>query len=199
MQIQLFDTRPYTGFDFPDYVKVYSVYAYDKIKAHKFWKRKKEEAKKKKDPDIFWTIAPYDVVQKYAIRNADGTRRHTGDEKNIYRLKTLHSIYNQIGEILANGVVVNVNESPQVDIDGIKLSYDYYESAAYEYRTKRNGWRSFNGEEMLYISAELDGTQHLPIYERLKIHIMLLKLLRQGMKIDKAVDEVKERFKEWNI
>ena len=47
------------------------------------------------------------------------------------------------------------------------------------------------------VSGELDNTQYLPIYKRLKIHILLLRLLRQGMTIDKAVEEVKERFKEW--
>ena len=38
--------------------------------------------------------------------------------------------------------------------------------------------KDFKGEEFNNISGELDNTQHLPIYKRLKIHILLLRLLR---------------------
>lgn len=37
------------------------------------------------------------------------------------------------------------------------------------------------------ILLEIDGTQNMPIGERLKIHIRLLRLLRQGVKLKKAV------------
>ena len=44
-QLALFDTRYLTNFDFPDYKKVYTVFAYDEIKAHKFYKKKKPSCK----------------------------------------------------------------------------------------------------------------------------------------------------------
>ena len=196
-QMTLFDTRPYTEFDFPDYMKVYSVYAYDKVKAHKFYKQKKEEAKKKKDPDIYYSINPYDVIQAFIIRNKDGTKKHLKDEKHIFRRRSLDLIYQEIGKRLLAGEKINLFECCIKDFLGVKVYYDYYDNKPYEYKTSRDGWKDFKGEEFNNISGELDNTQHLPIYKRLKIHIMLLRLLRQGMTIDKAVKEVKERFKEW--
>lgn len=193
MQLLLFDTRPYTEFDFPDYMKVYSVYAYDKIKAHKFYKQKKEEAKKKKDPEIYKSINPYDVIQMFVIRNKDGTKKHLKDEKHIFRRKTLDLIYQEIGKRLIAGQKINIFEY----FSGVKVYYDYYDDKPYEYKTLRNGWKRFKGEEFNNVSGELDNTQHLPIYKRLKIHILLLRLLRQGLTTDKAVEEVKERYKEW--
>lgn len=196
-QMTLFDTRPYTEFDFPDYMKVYSVYAYDKVKAHKFYKQKKEEAKKAKDPDIYNTINPYDVIQAFIVRNKDGTKKHLKDEKHIFRRKSLDLIYQEIGKRLLAGEKINLFECCIKDFSGVKVYYDYYDDKPYEYKTSRDGWKDFKGEEFNNVSAELDGAQQLPIYKRLKIHIMLLRLLRQGMTIDKAVEEVKERFKEW--
>jgi len=196
-QMTLFDTRPYTEFDFPDYMKVYSVYAYDKIKAHKFYKQKKEEAKKKKDPDIYYSINPYDVIQMFIVRNKDGTKKHLKDEKHIFRRKSLDLIYQEIGKRLIAGQKIKIFECQEFNFSGVKVYYDYYDDKPYEYKTLRDGWKDFKGEEFNYISGELDNTQHLPIYKRLKTHILLLRLLRQGMTIDKAADEVKERFKEW--
>lgn len=110
MQISLFDTRQYEDFDLPDYKKVYSVYAYDKIKAHKFYKQKKEEAKKAKNPDIYNSINPYDVIQQYAIRNKDGTKKHLKDEKHIFRRRSLDLIYQEIGKRLIAGQKINLFE-----------------------------------------------------------------------------------------
>lgn len=196
-QMTLFDTRPYTEFDFPDYMKVYSVYAYDKVKAHKFYKQKKEEAKKKKDPDIYYSINPYDVIQMFIVRNKDGTKKHLKDEKHIFRRRSLDLIYQEIGKRLIVGQKINLFECQEFNFSGVRVYYDYYDDKPYEYKTSRDGWKDFKGEEFNNISGELDNTQHLPICKRLKIHILLLRLLRQGMTIEKAVDEVEERFKEW--
>ena len=196
-QMTLFDTRPYTEFDFPDYMKVYSVYAYDKVKAHKFYKQKKEEAKKKKDPDIYYSINPYDVIQNFIVRHKDGTKKHLKDEKHIFRRKSLDLIYQEIGKRLIAGQKINLFECQEFNFLGVKVYYDYYDDKPYEYKTLRDGWKWFKGKEFNNVSGELDNTQHLPIYKRLKIHIILLRLLRQGMTIDKAVDEVEERFNKW--
>ena len=197
MQIALFDTKPYTDFDFPDYTKVYSVYAYDKIKAHKFYKQKKAEAIKNKDPDIYNSINPYDVIQMFVVRNKDGTKKHLKDEKHIFRRKTLDLIYRELGLRLIKGHKFNYYDCYLLEINGVKIYYDYYDDKPYDYKSARDGWKTIKGEEFNNFSAELDGTQQMSIYKRLKIHILLLRLLRQGMTTDKAVEKVKERFKEW--
>jgi hypothetical protein len=178
-------------------MKVYSVYAYDKIKAHKFYKLKKEEAKKAKDPDMYNSINPYDVIQKFIIRNKDGTKKHLKDQKHIFRLKALNLIYEELGKKLIKSQDFSYYDNQEFNFKGIKIYYDYYPQEKYEYKTSREGWKNFKGEEFNNISGELDGTQQMSIYKRLKIHIMLLRLLRQGTETQKAVDEVKERFNEW--
>jgi hypothetical protein len=119
------------------------------------------------------------------------------DEKHIFRRRSLDLIYQEIGKRLIAGQEINLFECQEFNFSGVKVYYDYYDDKPYEYKTSRDGWKDFKGEEFNSISGELDNTQHLPIYKRLKIHILLLRLLRQGMTIDKAVEEVKERFKEW--
>jgi hypothetical protein len=197
LQISLFDTRQYEDFDLPDYKKVYSVYAYDKIKAHKFYKQKKEEAKKAKNPDIYNSINPYDVIQKFIIRNKDGTKKHLKDQKHIFRLKALNLIYEELGKKLIKSQDFSYYDNQEFNFKGIKIYYDYYPQEKYEYRTSREGWKNFKGEEFNNISAELDGTQQMSIYKRLKIHIYLLKCLRSGLDIEETVLKTKERFEEW--
>lgn len=197
MQLSLFDTRPYTEFDFPDYPRVFSVYAYNKIKAHKFYKQKKQEAIRNKDPDIYNSINPYDVIQQFILRNKDGTKKHLGDEKHIYRRKSLELINQEIGKRLISGQKINLYECCVLEFESIKVYYDYYDDKPYEYKTSRDGWKTFKGEEFNNITGELDGTQQMSIYKRLKIHIALLRGLRQGKIVKKAVEETRERFKEW--
>ena len=133
----------------------------------------------------------------FVIRNKDGTKKHLKDEKRIFRRKSLDLIYQEIGKRLIAGQKINIFECREFNFSGVKVYYDYYDDKPYEYKTSRDGWKYFKGEEFNSISGELDNTQHLPIYKRLKIHILLLRLLRQGMTIDKAVDEVEERFNKW--
>ena len=195
MQLALFDTRPYTEFDFPDYEKIYSVFAYDKIKAHKFYKQKKQEAIKNKDPDIYLSINPYDTIEQFIFYNTDGTKKHLGDEQNIYRTKTMQSVYEQIGKILLKGRFFNYYKDQEFDFDGIRVTYTYYDNKPYEYKTVRDGWRVFKSNETSYMNGELIDTWQMSLNQRLKIHIALLRALRQGKTAKEAVEEVRERFK----
>ena len=197
LQLQLFNTNPYTDFDFPDYEKIYSIFAYDKIKAHKFYKQKKQEAIKNKDPDIYLSINPFDTIEQFIFYNTDGTKKHLGDEKNIYRTKTMQSVYEQIGRILLKGRFFNFEQDHEFEVDEIRVTYTYYDSKPYEYKTVRDGWKVFKSQETFHICGELKGTWQLPLSKRLKIHIAILRALKQGKTPKEAVMELKERLNKW--
>jgi len=196
-QMTLFDTRPYTEFNFPDYEKIYCVFAYDKIKAHKFYKEKKQEAIKKKDPDIYLSINSYDVTKQFAIYNEDGTKKHLGDEKHIYRYGTMQSIYKQIGKILLRGKFFDFKKDQEFNFDGIRVTYTYYDNKPYEYKTARDGWQEFKSKETSFMNGELMDTWQMSLKDRLKIHIALLRALKQAKTPKEAVEEVKERLNLW--
>ncbi len=190
-QLALFDTRYLTNYDFPDYKKVYTTFAYDEIKAHKFYKKKKAEAKKNKDPSIYNDLNPFEVARQFAIYNEDGTIKLLGDQRHIYRIATLHQIYEEIGKKLLKGVQFDWYKDNVFEIEGIKVYYEYYEQGLYKHKTARDGWRSFKQEESCYISAEIDKTQELSLKNKLKIHIKLLRGLRRGLSTQEVMKEVK--------
>lgn len=95
---------------------------------------------------------------------------YSANQNHIFRYKTLQSIYCEIAFLVLNGQQRLPIGDMRLYKDGIVVHFET------EYGTYRFDYQ-----------AEIDGTQNLPVAERLTIHIRLLKLLRQGYKVKKAV------------
>jgi hypothetical protein len=85
-----------------------------------------------------------------------------GDERHIFRIKTLHKLYSLIYGYSG----VNIFEQfEKKEINGLTI------------------W----GEEK---QAEIAGCEILSIKDRVKIHLKLLRLLRKGFSIEEALNEL---------
>ena len=111
----------------------------------------------------------------------------------------MQSVYEQIGKILLKNKFFDFEKDYEFNFDGIRVTYVYYDSKPYKYKTVRDGWRVFKSNETSYMNGELIGTWQMSLNQRLKIHIALLRALKQGKIPKEAVREVKERFREWII
>lgn len=91
--------------------------------------------------------------------------QYDGDERHIFRVKTLHQLYS----IIFGYSGVNVFEQfERKDLNGLTI------------------W----GEEK---QAEITGTSNLPIKERVKKHLQLLRLLRKGFSVEEALYDIQKR------
>jgi hypothetical protein len=91
--------------------------------------------------------------------------QYDGDERHIFRIKTLHKLYS----MLYGYSGVNVFEQfERKDLNGLTI------------------W----GEER---QAEIQNTSYLPLRDRVKIHIKLLRLLRKGFSIEEALYDIQKR------
>ncbi len=91
-------------------------------------------------------------------------KEYKANQKHIFRLKALHNIFAKIADEIFCG----------------------------QQKLHLGDWRLFKDGVVIYFDeygnqAEVQGFELLPIYKRLKIHIELLRRLRQGVKIKKAV------------
>ena len=102
----------------------------------------------------------------FAVYNDDGSIKLLGDQKHIYRIATLHRIYEEIGKRLLKGIQFNYFQDNVFKTSGITIYYDYYEQRSYKYKTVRDGWRNFKQEESSHIAAEIDKTQDLSLKKR---------------------------------
>jgi hypothetical protein len=88
-----------------------------------------------------------------------------GDERHIFRIKTLHKLYS----MLYGYSGVNVFEQfERKDLNGLTI------------------W----GEER---QAEIQNTSYLPLRDRVTLHIKLLRLLRKGFSIEEALYDIQKR------
>lgn len=88
-----------------------------------------------------------------------------GDERHIFRIKTLHKLYS----MLYGYSGVNVFEQfERKDLNGLTI------------------W----GEER---QAEIQNTSYLPLKDRVTLHIKLLRLLRKGFSIEGALNDIQKR------
>jgi hypothetical protein len=91
--------------------------------------------------------------------------QYDGDERHIFRLKTLHKLYS----MLYGYSGVNVFEQfERKDLNGLTI------------------W----GEER---QAEIQNTSYLPLKDRVTLHIKLLRLLRKGFSIEEALNDIQKR------
>ena len=90
-----------------------------------------------------------------------------GDERHIFRIKTLHKLYS----MLYGYSGVNVFEQfERKDLNGLTI------------------W----GEER---QAEIQNTSYLPLRDRVTLHIKLLRLLRKGFSIEEALWKIQGNLK----
>lgn len=88
-----------------------------------------------------------------------------GDERHIFRIKTLHKLYS--------------------------LIYDYSEINIFEqFERKDINGLTIWGEER---QAEITGTSSLSIKERVLTHLKLLRLLRSGFSVEEALSGISKR------
>ena len=160
-------------YKFPSYRKRYAVYAYDTKKYRQIWAKLAHLAVKFKNQNFFYEINPYKVLEHCYIRDKNGKKKYLGDAKHIYRYGALERIYELIAEEIFN----------------------------YQLKLDLGNWRLIQNGLIIHLdgqfgnSAELQGTELLPISQRLKIHIELLRQLRQGMKLKKAVKIARKKVK----
>jgi hypothetical protein len=198
-QLALFDTRDWTdltNYPFPDYIKVYSIYAYDHDKYIEEYAKLRKKAIKHKDLSIFYGISPYEVIKKCLYFYDDGSKQFLNDEKHIYRFKTLQKIYETICKIILKKEKLSLFDNARLEYCGVRIDYDVYLDEIYEYKTAREGIKKFKGQRFDVLTAELIGSENLSIYQKLKIHISLLRYLRQE-NLETAVEKVKKEYREW--
>lgn len=105
-------------------------------------------------------------------------KEYSGNEKHIFRYRVLHNIYEHIAYFVLKGQLRLPIEDFRLYKDGLIINFEtQYGIYEFDYQ------------------AEIDGTQNMPVGERLRIHIRLLRLLRQGYKVKKAVKLCKRPLK----
>lgn len=152
----------------PTYKKVYSAYKYDRKKYMEIWGKLRNLAIKYNNPCIFFRVCAYSVL-KHCYLKKNGALQSLGDIKHIFRYSTLQDVFKMLADEIFN----------------------------YQMTLNLGEWRIIKNGIVVYLDsdgnqAEIDGTQNMPIGERLKIHIRLLRLLRQGVKLKKAVKIAKK-------
>lgn len=156
--------------DIPTYKKVYSVYQYDREKYMLIWSKLRELAISLDNPSIFFRVNPYAVLNHCYLRE-NNKLKHLGDERHIFRLRSLNAIQK---------AVYRYAKEPCNMTFVKELSWKQH-GVIFYYHFKEGG------------TSEIDGTQLMTIKERLKLHIKLLKSLRRGCNLQKAVKTSYER------
>ena len=103
---------------------------------------------------------------------------YSANQNHIFRYKTLQCIYCEIAFLVLSG-------QQRLSVGDMRL---YRDGLVVYFDTEYGGY-NFNYQ------AEIDGTQNLSVGERLRIHIRLLRLLRQGYKLKRAVKLCKRPLK----
>jgi hypothetical protein len=159
-------------YSIPNYKKVYSVYQYDVPEYKKIFKKIHNLAIKY-GADIFNRTSAYKVLERCYLRDEQGNKNHLGDARHIFRYKVLQAICKEI----ADYILIAYEIIPET------LEYMYNRTHLY---------LAYSQE---YSQAELIETNNLPVNERLKISIALLRRLKDGAEIETAVKETRDLYK----
>jgi hypothetical protein len=151
-------------YEIPHYKKVYSVYQYDQAKYMDIWRRIRELAIKLNKPNIYFKVSPYAVLRHCYVKE-NGEKKHLGDERHIFRYSTLYKIESRLFNYSRAPLNLNATREISWQKHGVLFFYDYDDGGF----------------------ATIAGTEDLPIKQRVKIHVQLLRNLRSGMEFRKAV------------
>lgn len=156
-------------YEFPTYKKVYSVYQFDWNKYTRFWRTLRHRAYNILNTSgitlaqHYWdSINPYLIISRCFILDELGRPKHLGDERHIYRIDSLCRIHHKI--------------------------YDYCEKEALQTYgvSKQYGLICHIEDEQ----AELENTWFLPIKQRVKLHIQVLRNLYDGLSLEESTKEI---------
>ena len=110
-------------------------------------------------------------------KDEEGKKIHLGDQKHIFRFKTLNNLKSLLVKYLEN--------RPVFHSDSVKISFDnftYYQEA-YEARDPK---------DRIIEEIELDWIENYNIKQKINTYIKILRLCRKGMLLQQAVNYVKE-------
>lgn len=196
-QLQLFECKVKTKrIHFkPDWDKFYTVYMFDQTKYHRLMEAVVNKDESKLFAEERELLKGYTIFQREEIkelcyvRDNEGNKKPLGDERHIFRIRTLHKLYAKLYEyahlnpLLAKEEVINrlqyqddltLAESAflcrlqELNQKGYSIYFDYY------YK---------KGKLVLDNMLEIKGTELLPIAERVKAHIDLLRRLKRGERL----------------
>lgn len=179
----------------PDWDKFYTVYMFDKTKYHRYMEAVVNKDESKLSAEERELLKNYTVFQREEIkelcyvRDENRNKKLLGDERHIYRIKDLYDIclklyeYAHLNPLLAKEEVVNrlkyqsdltlaerafLCRLQELKQKGYSIYFDYY------YK---------KGKLVLDNMLEIKGTELLPITERVKAHIDLLRRLKKGERL----------------
>ncbi len=151
----------------PSYKKVYAVYQFDWDKYAMIYKKIQKTACQLNDKEIFNRVNPYRVLDLCYTLDKNGKRQSLGDERHIFRYKTLE----KVRRLIAKELLEHYNLCKDVSV----LKYLYkHTGIALEVHKGQEG-------------AEISHLWNRPIRERLTANIKLLRNLRAGLEIEDAV------------
>lgn len=197
-QLQLFECKVKTKrIHFkPDWDKFYTVYMFDQTKYHRLMEAVVNKDESKLSADERELLKDYTVFQREEIkelcyvRDNEGNKKPLGDERHIFRIRTLHKIYAKLYEyahlnpLLAKEEVVN-RLKYQDDLTFAESAFicRLQELNAKGYSVYFDRYYNKKGELVLDNMLEIKGTELLPIAERVKAHIDLLRRLKRGERL----------------
>lgn len=168
----------------PVWDKFYSVYAFNETKYHDIcdafekhkWLKLYKYPELKIEELTNCTRKDKERFKKLSYVLEEGQKQHLGDEKHIYRYKTL----NKVKELIANYIDYHFteqnHESEYYTLYIEKYTDDYYTHQGTQYK----------GQNFTITEVEINNTWQLSIKQRLLIHLKALRLLRQGYSIEEA-------------
>ena len=132
------------------------------------------DGKKPKAKRVHYDTPTYTKEYEFWHINPDtGEREYNGDERHIFRIRTLHALY---ADIFAH-CLVDYNlfgDFEKLEIDGM----------------------IFWGNEK---QAELKNSENLSIKQKVLLHIKLLRLLRKGFSVKEAIEKMKLQRKKLEV
>ena len=134
----------------PDYIKFYTIYQYNRNKFKKLLRKEVARLKPKSDEE-FKEIQNRILIKCY-IRDEKGRRKRDTDEKHIFRYRALETILNSLYNKLGPRAEEEI------------CSCFFYAQEIIIYPDEQQ--------------AEIKDSWNLPVSERIKIHIRLLRRLR---------------------
>lgn len=155
-------------YEIPTYIKFYTLYQYDRKKFTKLLKIWLETDEGKNRTLKTLEAKQNEILELCYIRDKNGHLLRDSDENHIFRYPTLAKIYNLIYNLIGANPFVESYEQ-----DGLIVSRDVYTKEDYTYQGK-----VYKGQEFVNVSASIKGTDNLPIKQRVKMHIKVLRVLR---------------------
>ena len=145
----------------PTYLKFYSVDKYDRQKFRDLLNEWLATDEGKHRTYATLKRKQIEILRQCYERDDEGKILKDSDEKHIYRVKDLQKIYERIYHYVIIGVRFGNNEIDGLIIDDIEQQ------------------------------AELIGTWRLSVYDRMRVHIALLRMLKYGYTTTEAIDTLK--------